>query len=749
MVTWLKNLLDYLTAEKKVILVFAFTSIFSAIIAAFFLYRSFYQNVTEAFLDHQLRLTSAMAHEINREMQQSADRLPFLVGLDEIKTLRHGKRAGNPMVPEAFETGKRKILKSFIDTSTSLSAVYLLHKDASFYLIEPYSVQQNITKYNLNDRKYVTEAAKSAKPVISNAFTGADGQPAVAAAYAMRNSANKITGYIGIVYHLNKIDHYLHHYKRPDKTNYYLVDNAGTLIAHTENKEYNLDDRKKYATHPLVKKYLTFANKNSDQIFSASKEYYDHFAKEMQIGSIFALENGWAFIAVSSVSPIKKRVFRTAIGSAAKILILLLSIAVIGVFTAHIFGKHWHLYETNLRDSEKQFREMYQNHSAIMLLIDPADGTIIDANSAASSFYGYSIEELKKLKISDINTASKDEIALQMKRAREKNINYFIFKHKLHNGLVRDVEVHSTPIEIGAGKILFSIIHDITARKSFEKALRERSEQLARLNSELENKVQKEIHQRSENEQLLVQQSKLAAMGEMLGAIAHQWRQPLNALALIIQDIEDAESYGELNHEYIEKAVKNSMSQIQYMSKTIDDFRNFFKPSKEKTVFDLRNAIHEVIEILSAQLTSHGIQAFLLAGSDNNESEHYRIEGYPNEFKQAMVNLVNNAKDAIDERKSKLPLEDQYRGTIEVSLQVSDKHVQIKIKDNGNGIPDELRDRIFEPYFSTKANNKGTGIGLYMTRVIIESNMNGTISLGNPEIGAEFIITLNQAKNLP
>ena len=293
--------------------------------------------------------------------------------------------------------------------------------------------------------------------------------------------------------------------------------------------------------------------------------------------------------------------------------------------------------------------------------------------------------------------------------------------------------------EKGEPLVGIGTVQDITDRKKAEDALKEKSRQLENLLKDLKLRVEEEVEKRMEKEQLLIHQSKLAAMGEMIGAIAHQWRQPLNALGLIVQGIKDAHEYGELNKDYIDESVNKSMMQIKFMSKTIDDFRNFFGPDKQKITFDVIKAVEEVLSILNAMLKNNSIDVKVEC-----KQSRLLVDGYPNEFKQVVMNLINNAKDAIIEAKEKGILTPDEKGLIAVDVKKDVDKVIIKISDNGGGIPEKIIDRIFEPYFTTKEQGKGTGIGLYMSKMIIESNMGGRIYAENVENGAMFTIELNE-----
>jgi len=253
----------------------------------------------------------------------------------------------------------------------------------------------------------------------------------------------------------------------------------------------------------------------------------------------------------------------------------------------------------------------------------------------------------------------------------------------------------------------------------------ERTLALKRLNESLEQRVRDEIDENLQKERLLVQQSRFASMGEMIGNIAHQWRQPLNALSLTLANIQDAYEYNELTGEYLTGQVKVGSQLIQKMSKTIDDFRHFFRPSKEPQTFSAKQAINEALALMSASFNNNNISIELEIVDDA------LILGFPNEFSQVLLNLFANAKDAILARRIS-------KGNVRIRLAMDGPWVRVTIDDNGGGISAAALEKIFEPYFSTK--EMGTGIGLYMSKVIIEKSMGGRIDVRNSENGAEFSI---------
>jgi signal transduction histidine kinase len=247
----------------------------------------------------------------------------------------------------------------------------------------------------------------------------------------------------------------------------------------------------------------------------------------------------------------------------------------------------------------------------------------------------------------------------------------------------------------------------------------------------------------NEQQKVLVQQSKMAAMGEMIGAIAHQWRQPLNAVGVLAQEIEYKCEAGLLQKGELEGLNTKLLDNLDYMSTTIDDFRNFFKPDKEKIVFDLYKAIEDAVKIISKQLEDHNIEITIETRCNALPISHlqcsYEASGYESEFKQVIINLINNAREAIEE-KSKDDVTAQEKISIIIDKDATD--LIVRVQDTGGGIKKEIINSIFEIYISSKHEQQGTGLGLYMSKLIIERNMLGIIRAKNIDGGAEFEILL-------
>jgi len=248
----------------------------------------------------------------------------------------------------------------------------------------------------------------------------------------------------------------------------------------------------------------------------------------------------------------------------------------------------------------------------------------------------------------------------------------------------------------------------------------------------LEEKIAFEVNKNREQQLMMIQQSRLAQMGEMINMIAHQWRQPLNNLSLVNQILILKYNKGKLDREAIEYFELNSQKQINFMSTTIDDFRDFFRAEKIKIEFNIVDVINNILNMTNPIYESYHIEITFHKEEDKN----YLSLGYPNALAQAIINIINNAKDALIE------LDSSVKKKIDIILKNEDGIINLIIKDNAGGIPQDIIENIFNPYFSTKKEKNGTGLGLYMSKRIIEEQMNAKISVSNDIDGAIFTISL-------
>lgn len=286
-----------------------------------------------------------------------------------------------------------------------------------------------------------------------------------------------------------------------------------------------------------------------------------------------------------------------------------------------------------------------------------------------------------------------------------------------------DIEIPKYKHKDEIGKLIYAA----DRYKQVNRRTKELLHQMQDYQENLEKRVQEEILIRREREKALIQQSKLASMGEMIGAIAHQWRQPLNEISIRIQKLKYAFAKDKIDEVYINEFIEKNKKTIDFMSNTIDDFRNFFRIDKEQALFSLRESILEVLNIQAAQLKNHNIEVTL-------EGEDFSFRGYKREFQQVIINIISNAKDAFVAK---------GMNDGKISMTLTDN--TLFIQDNGGGISQDILERVFEPYFTTKQQGEGTGMGLYMSKMIIEDNMHSSLTLRNKDGGTLVSIKFQEA----
>jgi PAS domain S-box-containing protein len=276
------------------------------------------------------------------------------------------------------------------------------------------------------------------------------------------------------------------------------------------------------------------------------------------------------------------------------------------------------------------------------------------------------------------------------------------------------------------------VIIDVTERRKAEEQLILQQMQLRDLNRTLEVRVQEEVAKNREKDIILIQQNRQAALGELFDHIAHQWKQPLNSIAVIIQALGSTCTYEQVTNEYIVETVDSVMDMVGHMAQTVDVFRNFYRPDKEKSVFLVKDFIDKALNFVTPVFRRHGIEV------DVDADPELSAFGYPKEYAQVLLNLLGNAKDALTERRIINP-------RINIKAFADGEYAVVTIADNAGGVPDTNIEHIFDLYFTTKESSGGTGIGLYMSRNIIEKNMGGKLTACNIDSGAQFRIELGKS----
>lgn len=383
--------------------------------------------------------------------------------------------------------------------------------------------------------------------------------------------------------------------------------------------------------------------------------------------------------------------------------------------------------------AEKSALEVLRSAVAGLLVFD-AGQRVLFWNRWMEQASGISAEDAEGKTFVELFPALENSMLHQAIVNTLKNRQSRIMNHTLHRRLFPlhgeggeplCQQLYILPLVEGEACCCMVQINDVTVAAKREKLLHEKEQHLRQINETLEQRVAAEVERNMNHERMMIHQGRLAAMGEMVHNIAHQWRQPLNVLALVLANIRDELDSGENNQAALDKLFLDAKKVIAKMSSTIDDFRDFFKPNREKSVFDVKAAVQDALRIVEVSFRQQRID-FTLEGP-----EGVLTFGYPNEFSQVLLNVLNNARDAIAGDASR-------KGEIHIIVKREEGWAVVCIADNGGGISAAVLPKIFDPYFTTK--DKGSGIGLYMTRIIIEDHMNGRIEAANRGAGVEFTI---------
>ncbi|XOB63626.1 sensor histidine kinase [Campylobacterota bacterium DY0563] len=400
----------------------------------------------------------------------------------------------------------------------------------------------------------------------------------------------------------------------------------------------------------------------------------------------------------------------------------------ISILTSKLFCIETDLNSTVLHNNivlniNKKIEELHRTINHIVKLLE--NEKFIDANTEIDTIYS---------KINSVNIYISNLINYDLNQAIvERNRT-----QKIYSTLTTFLNI--SIIFVFVFSIALSLIVISNFRKlhfSLEDAVNEKTKELQELNESLEKRIKMEVANSRKKDLIMFQQSKLVSLGEMLGNIAHQWRQPLGSLMMIIQSFQTKMELGKLSYDFVEKKTQDAVLLAENMSNTLEDFQNFFSPNKDKILFSVKDCVKHSIELSKYMLEKENIKLNLIVDKD------LEIHGFYNELSHVILNMISNSKDALKNIDTKR--------VIKIVVKEYKENVRINIYDNGGGIDETILPQIFEPYYTTKYKSAGTGIGLYMSKQIIEKHMNGNIKCKNVynkidgkqlEYGALFIIDI-------
>ena len=352
---------------------------------------------------------------------------------------------------------------------------------------------------------------------------------------------------------------------------------------------------------------------------------------------------------------------------------------------------------SRLNESLHNFQDL-QDASMLMIAFQDEKGVMISINEAAAKKYGYENKE-EVVGMSMRKFLPEKSVPIVMQKLKEESSEPYELVMKKKDGTEFPTLISARYTILNGKRVRMTTMMDLTDVK--------------------------------EKEQLLHKQARLAQMGEMISMIAHQWRQPLNAISATSTAINLKAKLGKLESDYVMEMTDNISEYAQHLSDTIDDFRNFFKPNKEKSETSYDELIESVLKIIQSSIYSNNIS--LIQEMECSD----KFVSYSNELKQVVLNLFKNAEDALVDNKIK-------NAFIKVRTFKEDGKLIFELSDNAGGVSPKIIDKIFNPYFSTKKQKDGTGLGLYMSKLIVEEHCNGKLSIQNSQEGAVFRIVLKE-----
>jgi PAS domain S-box-containing protein len=373
----------------------------------------------------------------------------------------------------------------------------------------------------------------------------------------------------------------------------------------------------------------------------------------------------------------------------------------------------------------KLYFELINSSQDLIFLVNHTTGKIEFVNEAVCNKLGFSLDELKGKSISEIRKPmeEKDNIKLPevFKKLQETSYMTTFGKYITKNSEEILVETSLHLKKHNNEKYIVAVSRDISEKINMELEKEKLNIKLKDYNITLELEIEKVKKELIEHENIMKRQSKLAAMGEMLENISHQWRQPLSVISVLSTGITFQNENGILKEEILTNGLNEINEQVQYLSKTIDDFRDFFKPEKERNRFKLEPLISKTVKLSKARYDKNLIKFKF-------HIEDIELLTYENELSQVLLNLIDNAKDALAQK--------EYNKYVLIETRLDENSLYISVKDNAGGIDNHVINRIFEPYFTTKHKSQGTGIGLYMSKNIVD-HMHGELIAYNTEISFE------------
>ncbi|MFA6741758.1 MAG: ATP-binding protein [Arcobacteraceae bacterium] len=605
------------------------------------------------------------------------------------------------------------LLKNIVDTNTNISSILVLNKDG---IIEDFYAATNLRIYkgfDYSNQEYFKNI-KEHNDYWSNVFLSTIDEEA-ALSYSFKLDDKVVV----LLVQLKEISDFISRFKNQDNTHMVKIfDSGGTVIINPSNLD-------------LV---LQRVNEKSQKVFTELIDvlkpyeftmFYSDSFSEKQYGTYTSIEKtGWKIVIRESYELILKSLNNIILGMIfSMVLFIIVAIILSLKISKRIFKSFDDLQQTTTGIANGNYnidiKKSYYNEFNILLNsfnkmkieIDKREDSLEASLSSFKSLFNSTMEVIvihdRGICI-DANNVAVRFLELNSKSDLiGKNLLEFI-DDKYKELLVKNYKKNTLPYEFDI--VVRGEKHTCLGQGKFIML----NKKIVKLSTIID------ITELKAKDRLLFQQSKMASMGEMIGNIAHQWRQPLSMISTCASGIKLEKEINEISDERLYESLDLIVENTQYLSKTIDDFRNFFKADKVIENFCVNDSFLKVLKLLKSSLQNHNIQV------ETHLKGDLIINGYPNEFLQVLVNIINNAKDA-------LLMQDVNIRFINIKTCIKKKECIIEINDNGGGIDETIISKIFDPYFTTKHKSQGTGIGLYMSHQIVAEHMKGSIYAKNIE----------------
>ncbi|RXK03547.1 ATP-binding protein [Halarcobacter bivalviorum] len=612
------------------------------------------------------------------------------------------------------------LLKNIVETNNNISSILILDNKG---IIEDFYAISNLNIYrgfDYSNKTYFKKIKNNKKYFWSNVFlSSVDEEPSISYSFRMGSK-------IGVIMiKLTELSNFLQRFKNTDGSHMLRIfDRSGIMILNPDSRQFVLQRFNASATSlytelinkekPFTQVIFSSVTKDGNQLGAYIKvkktdwsivvrQSHDDILKSLTsiIVSIFLIVLFFSYIAIFLAIKISKKVFK--------------SFDEMQSITSKIADGDYNIKLNKLHYEE--LNTLLESFNKMQEKIDRREDNLEKSLASFKSLFNSTMESIvlsQNGKIIDVN-----DITMKLFESKNKkdflNKSMFDFIEKEYHEVVKiNLFKNTEPYEVELvrpnGRKLQALVQG--------KIIEFEGEDI-RLTAIID------ITELKQKDKLLFQQSKMASMGEMIGNIAHQWRQPLNTISTCASGIKFEKEFGILDDKRVFDTMDIIVENTQFLSKTIDDFRNFFKSNKQAESFEIKAIIQKGLKLLNASLRSHEIEV-----RENYLEEELLYEGLSNEFIQVIVNIINNSKDAFISNNIE-------KRVIQIDEKIEFNNYILEIKDNAGGIPLDIIDKIFDPYFTTKHKSQGTGIGLYMSHQIIVDHMNGNIRVKNSNLLVE------------